>query len=64
ASAAEEALAGAELGDEVIEQAAELAAQAAEPRADLRGTVDYKRNVVRVFTEDGLRRAAAVAKAA
>jgi carbon-monoxide dehydrogenase medium subunit len=64
ATAAEKALAGAELGDEVIEQAAELAAQAAEPRADLRGTVDYKRNVVRVFTEDGLRRAAAAAKAA
>src|SRR6266536_5452516 len=42
-------------------RAAELAAQAAAPGADLRGTVEYKRNVVRVFTERGLREAAAMA---
>jgi carbon-monoxide dehydrogenase medium subunit len=64
ATAAEQALAGAELGDDAIRGAAELAAQAAEPRADLRGSVDYKRQVVRVFTEDGLRRAAEAARAA
>jgi carbon-monoxide dehydrogenase medium subunit len=64
ATAAEGALAGAELGDDAIRGAAELAAQAAEPRADLRGSVDYKRQVVRVFTEDGLRRAAEAARAA
>jgi carbon-monoxide dehydrogenase medium subunit len=64
ATSAEEALAGAQLGDDAIRQAAELAAKAAEPRADLRGSVDYKRQVVRVFTEDGLRRAAEVARAA
>jgi aerobic carbon-monoxide dehydrogenase medium subunit len=64
AIAAEEALAGAELEDDAIREAAELAAQAATPRADLRGSVDYKRQVVRVFTEDGLRRAAEVARAA
>ena len=64
ATAAEEALAGAELGDDAIRGAAELAAQAAQPRADLRGSVDYKRQVVRVFTEDGLRRAAEAARAA
>jgi carbon-monoxide dehydrogenase medium subunit len=64
ATAAEEALVGAQLGDDAIRQAAELAAQAAEPKADLRGSIDYKRQVVRVFTEDGLRRAAEVARAA
>jgi carbon-monoxide dehydrogenase medium subunit len=64
AIAAEEALVGAQLGDDAIRQAAELAAQAAEPKADLRGSIDYKRQVVRVFTEDGLRRAAEVARAA
>jgi carbon-monoxide dehydrogenase medium subunit len=64
ATAAEGALAGAELADDAIRGAAELAAQAAEPRADLRGSVDYKRQVVRVFTEDGLRRAAEAARAA
>jgi carbon-monoxide dehydrogenase medium subunit len=55
---AEQALAGAELTDEAIEGAADLAAKAAQPQDDLRGTADYKRQVVRVFTERGLRQAA------
>lgn len=58
AEAAEQALAGATLDDAAIEEAARLAAEAAEPRGDIRGTADYKRNVVRVFTERGLRTAA------
>jgi aerobic carbon-monoxide dehydrogenase medium subunit len=58
ATAAEEALAGAELDQEAIGNAARLAAEAAEPKSDLRGSADYKRNVVRVFTERGLRKAA------
>ncbi len=56
ARAAEEALTGNPLGDEAIEQAARLAAQAAEPKSDLRGSAEYKRDVVRVFTERALRR--------
>jgi carbon-monoxide dehydrogenase medium subunit len=55
ASAAEEALAGSELTDDVIQEAARLAAEAAQPYSDTRGTADYKRTVVRVFTERGLR---------
>ena len=58
ATAAEEALAGAELNDDTIEAAARLAAEAAQPRTDQRGSADYKRSVVRVFTERGLRKAA------
>jgi len=58
AAAAEEALAGTALDDEAIGEAARLAAEAAEPRSDIRGSADYKRNVVRVFTERGLRTAA------
>ncbi|HEY2958424.1 MAG TPA: xanthine dehydrogenase family protein subunit M [Actinomycetota bacterium] len=57
-------LAGAELGEEAIAQAARLAAQAAQPRSDLRGSADYKRRVVEVFTERALRRAAGAAPAA
>jgi aerobic carbon-monoxide dehydrogenase medium subunit len=57
ATAAEEVLAGAELDDEAITSAAQLAAEAAEPKSDLRGSADYKRNVVRVFTERGLKAA-------
>ena len=63
ATAAEQALAGAELNDETIGNAAKLAAEAAQPRSDLRGSADYKRSVVRVFTERGLRKAAATASA-
>jgi len=57
-NAAEEALAGAELNDASIAEAAKLAADAAEPRDDVRGSAEYKRNVVRVFTARALRRIA------
>jgi carbon-monoxide dehydrogenase medium subunit len=57
-SEAEAALAGAELDDDAIRSAGELAAQAADPRDDVRGSAEYKRNVVRVFVERGLRKAA------
>jgi carbon-monoxide dehydrogenase medium subunit len=63
ATAAEQALQGAVLDDDAIRGAAELAAQAADPQADVRGTVEYKRRVVQVFTERGLRAAAAAARA-
>jgi aerobic carbon-monoxide dehydrogenase medium subunit len=61
AETAEAALVGAKLDDDLIKEAAELAAQAAQPRSDHRGSADYKRSVVRVFTERGLRRAAETA---
>jgi aerobic carbon-monoxide dehydrogenase medium subunit len=57
---AEEALTAQALDDEAIEEAARLAAAAARPRTDVRGTEEYKRNVVRVFTARGLRKAAEV----
>jgi len=62
ATAAEEALHGRDPDEEAIKEAARLAADAAEPRSDLRGSADYKRNVVRVFTERGLHEAADMAK--
>ena len=62
AEAAEQALEGRALDDQAIGEAARLAAEAAQPRTDLRGTEAYKRNVVRVFTERGLRKAAEVAR--
>jgi carbon-monoxide dehydrogenase medium subunit len=61
ADAAEQALAGNALDDQAISEAARLAAEASKPRTDVRGTEAYKRNVVRVFTERGLRKAAEVA---
>ena len=57
ARVAEEALSGKTLDDDAIGEAGRLAAEAAEPRDDVRGSADYKRNVVRVFVERGLRKA-------
>lgn len=64
AESVEQALVGAELTDDTIRNAAKLAAEAAQPRSDNRGSADYKRSVVRVFTERGLRKAAETAQAA
>ena len=49
AIAAADALTGQPLTPETIEQAAELAAQAANPRTDHRGSAEYKRHMVRTF---------------
>jgi aerobic carbon-monoxide dehydrogenase medium subunit len=57
AAQAEQALVGRALDDAAIDEAARLAAEAAEPRADLRGTEEYKRNAVRVLTARALRKA-------
>ena len=62
AEAAEQALAGQALDEQAIGEAARLAAEAAQARTDVRGTEEYKRNVVRVFTERGLQKAAEVAQ--
>jgi carbon-monoxide dehydrogenase medium subunit len=57
ATAAEQALAGQEPTDEAIAEAARLAAQAAEPRDDVRGSAAYKRDVVRVFVQRAMKTA-------
>jgi aerobic carbon-monoxide dehydrogenase medium subunit len=57
ATAAESALVGQTPSDDVIAEVARLAAGAAEPKADIRGSADYKRDVTRVFVQRGLRTA-------
>ena len=64
ATDAEQALAGAEPTDDAFSAAAALAAEAADPVGDHRGSAEYKRNVVRVYTERGLRTAVEAARAA
>jgi carbon-monoxide dehydrogenase medium subunit len=49
ASAAAKALVGGTLTAERISEAAGLAAEAAKPRSDHRGTADYKRHIVHTF---------------
>lgn len=62
ATAAEKALAGQEPTEQLIAEAARLAAQAAEPKGDLRGSVEYKKDIVRVFVQRGLHTALGRAK--
>jgi carbon-monoxide dehydrogenase medium subunit len=57
ATQAETALKGKRPDDAAIAQAARLAAEAAQPSEDLRGSVEYKRDLVRVLTARALRRA-------
>jgi carbon-monoxide dehydrogenase medium subunit len=61
ATEAEQVLVGQEPGDEVFAEAAEAAARASSPRDDVRGSAEYKRDVVRVFVRRGLARAAELA---
>ena len=54
---AEEALRGKKIDGESIKRAAQLAAQESEPTADLRGSQEYKRDLVRVLAIRALDRA-------
>jgi carbon-monoxide dehydrogenase medium subunit len=55
AEEAERFLAGARLDDDAIARAAELVAGAARPISDLRGSADYRRDLVRVLAGRALR---------
>jgi carbon-monoxide dehydrogenase medium subunit len=54
---AEEALRGQKIDDGSIKRAAQMAAQESQPTADLRGSEEYKRDLVRVLTIRALNRA-------
>ena len=51
ATAAAAALVGRPLGADTIGRAADLAAEAAQPRSDHRGSADYKRHIIHTFVE-------------
>jgi carbon-monoxide dehydrogenase medium subunit len=57
ATEAAEALVGRPLTGATIDQAADLAAQAARPRTDHRGSAEFKRHIVRTFVQRLLSRA-------
>lgn len=54
---AEQLLRGQTINDQIIRQAAETASEEAQPSADQRGSVEYKRSLVRVLTTRALNRA-------
>lgn len=58
---AEEALVGRTLEPGVVDEAAQLAAAAATPRSDHRGSAAYKRNVIRLFVTRALESSVPVA---
>ncbi len=62
ANAAEKAIEGHEPTDSLIAEAARLASEAAEPKSDVRGSAEYKKDVVRVFVQRGLKTAIARAR--
>ena len=57
ANSAESFLVGKKLDDETIREAARLASEEAQPSADLRGSEEYKRDMVRVIAGRALRMA-------
>ena len=57
-------LAGKKLDESVVQQAAELAASESQPMDDIRGSAEYKRDLVRVLTTRALTRALDRAKGA
>jgi aerobic carbon-monoxide dehydrogenase medium subunit len=61
---AEQSLVGQAPSSEAFAEAARLAAAAAEPSTDIRGSADYKRAVVKAFVRRGLERALEIARAA
>ena len=63
ASDAESSLAGAAAGAEAFAEAGRLAAAAADPIADVRGSAEYKRHMVDVYVQRGLARAFEMATA-
>ncbi len=64
ANEAEAALVGQPLDEATLKKAAELAAEAAEPTSDTRGSAEYKKDMVRVLTLRALHNAAAWAQKA
>lgn len=57
AQRSEEAIRGRKLTDELIKQAAIMAGQDCDPNPDLRGSIEYKRSIVKTLTERAIKTA-------
>ena len=63
-AAAEDLLRGQQPTTELFEEAAQLAKDACDPTTDVRGSAEYKRHIVRVFTERSLAASLEIASSA
>lgn len=61
---AEEKLKGREISKELISEAARVASNEARPIDDIRGSAEYRREMLKIFTRDALNQAAELAKSA
>lgn len=59
---AEEVLKGNEPSDELFAEAGRIASEACDPATDVRGSAEYKRHVVDVFTQRGLAKSLEIAQ--
>jgi carbon-monoxide dehydrogenase medium subunit len=59
---AEQMLVGEEPSDELFAEAGRIASQACDPTSDVRGSAEYKRHIVDLFTQRGLAEALATAQ--
>ncbi|HEY7822057.1 MAG TPA: hypothetical protein VIG24_04450 [Acidimicrobiia bacterium] len=59
---AEEALKGNQPSDELFAEAGRIAAETCDPASDTRGSAEYKRHIVDVFTQRGLARSLEIAQ--
>lgn len=59
---AEELLVGNEPSDELFAEAGRIAAETCDPASDARGSAEYKRHIVDVFTQRGLARSLEIAQ--
>jgi carbon-monoxide dehydrogenase medium subunit len=57
AKKAEEVLTGKEITDDLLEEASSAAAEESKPISDIRGSEEYRRDLVRVLTGRALRKA-------
>jgi len=64
ANAAEEVLTGRAINEELIETAGQAASDQSDPSPDLRGSVEYKKDLTRVMTKRAIRQARERAKGA
>lgn len=59
---AEEVLKGKKIGKELVEKAAQTASDESSPIDDIRGSAEYRREMVKVFARDAIRQAAGLAR--